>query len=193
MTGFIYYIECEGKVYIGSTSRKTNTRKSEHFSKLSKNKHPNKHLQNAYNKYGKDRFSFGILEECNIDSLYLIESHYIEITGSYIKTKGFNKSKNAEVPNRGKKWTREHKEKISKSLKGRPSPMKGKKNKISATNQKLAVKASRKKVINLNTNEIFESVSSFCKKCNINKGSFYQKVGKYPHKGILFDYYREVN
>jgi group I intron endonuclease len=49
------------KVYIGQTIDPS-TRKRQHFSLLSRQKHPNKHLQSSYNKYGKDSFIFEIIE-----------------------------------------------------------------------------------------------------------------------------------
>ena len=52
-----------GKFYVGSTSRTFRRRKIEHFSDLKGNRHPNHHLQNAYNKYGKGNFVFQIEEE----------------------------------------------------------------------------------------------------------------------------------
>lgn len=50
-----------GKVYIGS-SKNIYRRKNEHLKKLSKNCHHCKGLQNAWNKYGENNFSFEILE-----------------------------------------------------------------------------------------------------------------------------------
>ncbi len=55
-----------GKCYVGSSINLDNRRK-QHFSKLLNNKHVNSHLQNAYNKYGKDSFTFEIVEMIEID------------------------------------------------------------------------------------------------------------------------------
>lgn len=66
-----------GKIYIGSAVNLSN-RKSSHFSKLRKNKHFNNHLQNSFNKYGKDNFEFIILEECNVENLIEREQYYID-------------------------------------------------------------------------------------------------------------------
>lgn len=55
-----------GKCYVGSSIHLTQRRK-EHFSKLMHNKHGNAHLQNAYNKYGREAFEFEILETLSID------------------------------------------------------------------------------------------------------------------------------
>ena len=67
-----------GKVYIGSTND-LKKRKSGHFSNLEKNKHVNKHLQNAWNKYGFDSFVFEILEVVEENSQLIIrEQHWID-------------------------------------------------------------------------------------------------------------------
>ena len=52
-----------GNRYIGSASRCLYQRFHQHKSNLSKNKHCNKHLQNAWNKYGADSFEFWVMEE----------------------------------------------------------------------------------------------------------------------------------
>ena len=54
------------KCYVGSTVH-LDQRRREHFSRLANNKHINAHLQNAYNKYGREAFDFEILETIDID------------------------------------------------------------------------------------------------------------------------------
>lgn len=54
-----------GKCYVGS-SIDINRRRLEHFSALFKNKHVNQHLQNAYNKYGRECFNFEVIEVIEI-------------------------------------------------------------------------------------------------------------------------------
>lgn len=61
----IYQIKniVNNKVYIGSSGDKSPlSRLKRHANDLSKGTHCNKHLQNAYNKYGKDGFEYIILE-----------------------------------------------------------------------------------------------------------------------------------
>ena len=73
----IYKISCSnGKYYIGSTIdfRK---RKNRHTRDLQNNKHHNSHLQNIYNKYGKDSVSFEILEKFPKNDLFEAETKYI--------------------------------------------------------------------------------------------------------------------
>ena len=57
-----------GKVYVGQ-SRDIYRRWKEHKNELNKNKHCNVKLQNAWNKYGSDAFSFIIQLECSVDDL----------------------------------------------------------------------------------------------------------------------------
>jgi len=55
------------KMYIGS-AKNLYKRMNEHYGNLTQNKHPNKHLQNAWNKYGEENFKFfvsGIIEDDN--------------------------------------------------------------------------------------------------------------------------------
>jgi len=49
------------KIYIGQT-RDISNRRSSHFAALRLNRHRNRHLQAAFNKYGANAFAFRILE-----------------------------------------------------------------------------------------------------------------------------------
>lgn len=40
-----------------------------HFGELNRNVHNNKHLQNAWNKYGEESFEFNVLEYCDVELL----------------------------------------------------------------------------------------------------------------------------
>jgi group I intron endonuclease len=59
----IYIIQnlVNGKVYIGSSSN-IRRRFSQHKSTLRHNTHKNRHLQNAWNKYGEENFEFIVIE-----------------------------------------------------------------------------------------------------------------------------------
>jgi len=72
------------KKYVGS-SIDVRKRYRQHYNDLSKNKHVNTHLQNAWNKYGENAFEFSILETCdNVRSTLLyIEQKYIDSDGDY--------------------------------------------------------------------------------------------------------------
>jgi group I intron endonuclease len=65
-----------GKYYVGS-SKNIHVRWRVHKSNLNNNKHPNSHLQNAWNKYGNTLFEFTIVE--NTDKLDEIEQFHLNI------------------------------------------------------------------------------------------------------------------
>lgn len=65
------------KVYIGSASF-LNKRKGNHFDKLKTNKHYNKKLQNAFNKYGNENFIWELIEYCEKSNLITREQYYLD-------------------------------------------------------------------------------------------------------------------
>lgn len=67
------------KCYVGSTTGLLKNRCSNHNTKLNHNKHENIHLQNAWNKYGKENFEFSLLELCSVDKTLEREQYYIDI------------------------------------------------------------------------------------------------------------------
>ena len=92
MNSGIYSIEniITKKPYIGST-QDFDERKYSHFWHLERNVHSNKHLQAAYNKYGKDAFEFNILDTTPIENLLIKEQEYFDtllFAQEYINSKG---------------------------------------------------------------------------------------------------------
>ncbi len=67
------------KIYVGQTIN-FNHRKWQHTGRLRSNKHFNKHLQRAWNKYGENKFEFIILEYVikNNKKLDIIETRWIK-------------------------------------------------------------------------------------------------------------------
>lgn len=67
-----------GKSYIGKTGMNFGDRWDSHRSLLNSGKHDNRHLQNAWNKYGADNFEFQIVETVD-DTSFLndLERSYI--------------------------------------------------------------------------------------------------------------------
>ncbi len=65
-----------GKIYIGS-SVDLKRRERVHFNSLKRGNHENSHLQNAYNKHGKDNFVFEVIEEINKEYNIEREQHWI--------------------------------------------------------------------------------------------------------------------
>ena len=87
----IYMIKNEenGKCYIGSS---VNIRKriETHRQYLVSGRHPNKHLQDAWSKYGKMVFSFAVLERCEWTMLMQREQAWIDYYDASNRNKGYN-------------------------------------------------------------------------------------------------------
>lgn len=99
-----------GDWYIGSSS-KLRKRALEHRADLRRRRHPNKHLQNAWNKYGEDNFKFGTIELCEKQDLIVREQYWLD----RLKPK-YNINKSARAFTGPK--TKEHREALSRALKG---------------------------------------------------------------------------
>lgn len=65
-----------GKCYIGK-SEDIEYRKKVHFKELEENRHHSSYLQEDYNKYGKENFSFEIVEFINDENLLLFAERFI--------------------------------------------------------------------------------------------------------------------
>lgn len=90
MSAYIYGIKNKKNnlYYIGQTINKS-TRKYRHLNDLKNQKHPNYHLQNAYNKYGENYFEFEILEVIeDYSTIKDRENFWIEKIGYYNIDKG---------------------------------------------------------------------------------------------------------
>ena len=99
------------QIYIGSSSN-IKGRFYYHLGCLKRNKHPNKRLQNHYNKYGKGDLCFEVIVECNKENLITYEQFYIDSLTPY-----FNIRKIAES-NLGIRLSEETKLKMSNRMKG---------------------------------------------------------------------------
>lgn len=80
-----------GLVYIGS-SENIYYRWSAHKGSLRHNRHINKRLQNAWNKYGEKAFEFVIVKIVSSKKLLKTEQYYIDKFKSYNPKYGYNKS-----------------------------------------------------------------------------------------------------
>ena len=70
-----------GKYYVGSSNDVLGKygRWYEHRSNLLKNRHSNKKLQNAWNKYGENNFEYLMIENVNENELLIVEQKYLDI------------------------------------------------------------------------------------------------------------------
>lgn len=165
----IYIITClvNNKVYVGKDINFPE-RLREHKYDLKKNTHHNNHLQNAYNKYGIENFTFEILEEHPKEFLNSMEHYWCNMLQAHNRDYGYNiaptnpygKSSASEETKKkmsmvkmGKKHTQSSKDKISKSNFGKKSPHTSFYNKLYKS----------KKVINNTTGEIYTSIKETAK------------------------------
>lgn len=106
--GVIYKIEnlVNGKVYIGQTKQNFERRLKDHLWMLRNGKHDNKHLQNAWNKYGSNNFGFSVVEKCDIEKLDEAErfwiAYYKALKGVYNLESGGTKNKEIHESTRSK-------------------------------------------------------------------------------------------
>lgn len=155
----IYKIICKqnGKIYIGSANNLYH-RLQMHYNDLSKNFHKNIYLQRSYNKYGLENFIISIVELCKQDDLYNSEQKWINKEDCIIP-KGFNINPTS-VSNRGIKWRKESREKLSKSKKGI---------KHSDKHKRAIAKGHYKAIYCVEDNLNFESVDKASSYYNVNK------------------------
>jgi group I intron endonuclease len=104
------------KIYIGS-SIDIEHRWYQHKYYLKNNKHDNKHLQRAWNKYGEDAFLFEIIEECEENKILEREQYWINKLDVCNDKIGYNIAKNTTAPMIGRKHTKETLKKVSESSK----------------------------------------------------------------------------
>nr|DAO35045.1 MAG TPA: intron associated endonuclease [Caudoviricetes sp.] len=178
------------KVYIGITTKTLEHRKRIH---IRDSKTKDTYFYRALRKYGENNFEWEIIDSAEtMEELEELERYYINLYDSFNnKKKGYNstsgghnlyeitdeerhnrskraKGKNnpmygVESPMKGKHFTEEHKSKISNSLKKSYRP-----HVVGGSNP------SAKKVINLDTKEIFETLTDASKKYGISR----QMIGK---------------
>lgn len=108
-----------GNCYVGSTAREYKYRKTVHFSNLKLQKHHSPHLQNAYDKYGKDAFEFQVIEELMFPPHYSKEyiAEYLinqEIYWISILSPVYNIAKEITPGTLGKRHSQEAIDKIKK-------------------------------------------------------------------------------
>lgn len=109
------------KKYIGQSIHLAE-RLSWHRQALNRGDHHNKHLQNAWNKYGENSFEFDVVCECDEDQLDEYERNYIHENKTTDERYGYNEESGG---NKHKHLSERTKAKISAKTKGVNNPMYG--------------------------------------------------------------------
>jgi group I intron endonuclease len=120
----------DGKIYVGS-SKDVELRFRQHQKSLKGGYHINKHLQNAWSKYGEQAFKFEVIEYCSPDVMIELEQDLIESLECLDRKKGYNLMpaapgnpyteeirKKISEANRRRRLSPESRKRISESLKG---------------------------------------------------------------------------
>jgi len=108
------------KIYVGQ-SKDVELRLYAHKNKLKKNKHHNKHLQSAYNKYGISNFIFQIVEECPEQLRDVRERFWIDEFNAMNREFGYNRECGGSLNKSPSKETRirmseAHKKKVTQEM-----------------------------------------------------------------------------
>jgi len=111
------------KIYTGSTNESFRVRWNNHKSMLWHNKHPNRYLQNSWNKHGKENFVFLILKnmpDATPKEIIGAEQWYLDNAKTHTHNSGgYNMALCAEVSSRGIPLSKEHKKKIGDASRGK--------------------------------------------------------------------------
>lgn len=164
------------KAYIGQTTQSLTERFWQHCHR-SPSQSDRSAIHNAIKKHGKDNFTIEVLATAkSIDELNKLEIQYIKQLNTLSPT-GYNLLKGGD----NKECHPETKEKISKTLKGRPikNRMNGapkgrpvsaeRRARISKTLTEVTQPWKYKKVLVNETGEVFESVNAAAKALGINR------------------------
>ena len=96
----IYYILnlINGKIYIGESTKIGSRWYEEHIQQLEANRHENRYLQFAWNKYGSGNFELGILQLCDEEDRFISEQCWIAFFESNLNQYGYNLTLGGENP-----------------------------------------------------------------------------------------------
>jgi group I intron endonuclease len=200
MVGIYKITNPKGKIYIGQSI--DINRRFKEYKKLQCTQSIK--LYNSLKKYGFEKHTFEIIEECSIEQLNDREEFYIKSFDSHIK--GLNIKLASKPSWTGKKRpehsifmksksylkyerTDKHKNALSNAMK---KIWEEKKEEISKNISKNKIGKKVKKIQCIETQEIFPSIKECSEKMDISKGCLCSFVkGKYPYptlKGYTFKY-----
>lgn len=120
MNAGIYLITCKhpsGRdyYYVGQTSN-FKRRVAAHLTKLRNGNHHNRMMQFFWNKHGASVFEISMIAECSKEQLDEHEQWWLQQMVGYERVFNYGTAPGAAM--RGRKFTKEHREKISKALTG---------------------------------------------------------------------------
>lgn len=133
---WIYQVSRDRAVYVGSSGN-VERRTWWHANALKRGKHPNKHLQSTWDKYGADDFKLSLLETCSTEQMIEREEFWMfampapptcnakmygsaTVHNDATRLKISLANKGNPSPNKGKSPSAETRRKISEAMKGRP-------------------------------------------------------------------------
>ena len=99
-----------GKLYVGSASKSFKLRWQNHLKLLKAGNHHSEKLQKDFDSYGKDSFEFEIALTCGPKNCLFYEQQFIDQLD--VVHKGYNVSPHAGAPMRGRKHSKEAKQKM---------------------------------------------------------------------------------
>ena len=180
MNHYVYEITnlVNGKKYIGKRSCKGHIENDRYMGS-------GYALKKAFDKYGKENFSKTILAICDTsDDAYLVESKYINLTNAVSSSDYYNIAgggKGTGVGKNSANYGRKHSEltklKMSKASKGR---------KLSKISKLKISEKNSKKIILLNTREIFNSILSASIKYKVDYSSISSNCNKrHYYSGVV--------
>jgi group I intron endonuclease len=163
---YIILNKITNKVYVGSAID-IRKRWRDHKWHLNHNKHHNKHIQSAWNKYGESNFIFRIIINCDISELLIFENSYIEKYNAFNPEHGYNMN-DPEHNFLNRKHSDATKEKLSALKIGDKNPMFGKKKelhpkymkkvsietKLKLSQKKLGIKTNKRNHSKLTENDV---------------------------------------
>lgn len=115
LSGIYRILNTHTQRFLVGSSKHVHTRLVDHLRYLRNNKHPNRHIQRAWNKSGEEAFIFEVIEPCSEDILLERETYWIQTTWEI----NYNINRDAKSPCAGRCHTKATKRKMSIAHKGK--------------------------------------------------------------------------